>query len=112
MPHRQSACRQQRAIILLPAAGRLAGRTWAAGHEYGAFVSCQFTVGGADYVSAEWRVARDEARDMRLRMGHSGNASQGARKLNRAGAQKLRQMKSVLEEISENEQCKILDSED
>jgi len=46
------------------------------------------------------------------RMGHSGNASQGARKLIRAGAQKLRQMKSVLEEISENEQCKIRDSED
>jgi len=40
----------------------------------------------------------------RLRMGHSGNASQGARKLNRTGAQKLKQPKSVLAQISEHEQ--------
>jgi hypothetical protein len=31
-------------------------------------------------------------------------SSEGARKLNRTGAQKLKQMKSVLEQISENEQ--------
>jgi REP element-mobilizing transposase RayT len=40
----------------------------------------------------------------RLRMGHSGNVSQGARKLRRTGAQKLKQLKSVLEQISEKEQ--------
>jgi hypothetical protein len=40
----------------------------------------------------------------RLRMGHSGNASQGARKLSRTGARQLKQMKSVLERISEKEQ--------
>jgi REP element-mobilizing transposase RayT len=40
----------------------------------------------------------------RLRMGHSGNASQGARKLNRAGAQKLKRLKSVLEQIRGREQ--------
>ena len=37
----------------------------------------------------------------RIRMGHSGNVSQGARKLSRTGARKLKQMKSVLEQISE-----------